>query len=147
LTFTSMNEAFRKDLLAGTASEELAADTPVPGLFSLLLRTGDPDSFLHALRATADRHRMSLVGIEHEDLDEGDFGAEPKLVRLPQAIGLLELVKKIHPAQKAELIRTVFGGRMPPLIEELSGLTKNVAFYKLAPGRLSAMVEIVESLP
>jgi hypothetical protein len=90
---------------------------------------------------------VSLVGIEHEDLDESDFGAEPKLAQLPRAIGLLELVKKIHPAQKAELIRTVFGGRMPPLIEELSGLTKNVAFYKLTPGRLSAMIEIVEALP
>ena len=48
----------------------------------------------------AEEHGVPIVLIEHEDLDAKDFAAEPRLMKLPAAAGILELVKKMPASQK-----------------------------------------------
>jgi hypothetical protein len=78
---------------------------------------------------------------------EPDFAGEPRLTRIPAAVGVLEVVKKIIPFQFNELLRSEFGGRLAPFVRELAGLLQGTVFYRLTPGRLEAMLEILEGLP
>lgn len=145
--FDTMTDAFRKAVLEQTQSELVAEATPNADLHALTLQSRAPGAFLTALRRTAAEHDIPVLQIEYEDLEDKDFNAEPRLLKLPAAAGILELVKKIPASQKAELVRTQFGGHLPPLIEELSRLTRQVTFYKLSPGRLETMVQIIGNLP
>jgi len=145
--FGEMNEMFLSAILEQTHSVLLTAETPAPGLFTLLLRSLEPMGFLEAVRKTADEHSIPLFLIEYEDLDTRDFNSEPKLLKLPAAAGVMELIKKIPSSQKAELVRTQFEGSVARLIEELSGIVRDVGFYKLTTGRLDAMLQAIETLP
>jgi hypothetical protein len=147
VAFTSLSDDFRRDLLVETRSDELASETTDGCLFSILLRTRNQAGFLDALRDVARRHGVSIVRIQHENLGESDYDSEPQLMSIPSVAGVIELVKKIHPAQLGQMIRTEFGGRMPLMVEELSRLVRDARFYKLTPGRLSSMVEAKEALP
>lgn len=147
VTFAAMTPAFRAAVLEATRSELLGEEPVCQGVFSLLVRSRDPAGFLDALRRTAEAAQVPIVFIEYEDLDPRDFSAEPRLMKLSPAIGVMELAKKIPSRQKAELVRTCFGGSMPGLIEELSALVRDVSFYKLSPGRLEPMLRTIETLP
>lgn len=144
--FADMNDSFRAAVLARTQSELLAEDVPAPGLFSLLLKSRQPARFLAALRSTAGEHGVPICFVEYEDLGPRDFNADPQLMKLPAAAGVMELVKKIPSSQKAELVRTQHGGSVPRLIEELTTRVGDVGFYRLTPGRLEAMLQAVENL-
>jgi len=146
VAFTAMNCGFSRALLEETRSELVAEDDGCEGVFVRLLRTRAPDLFLDSLRRVSAEHGVAVVEIRHEDLSESDFGAEPQLVAIPPSMGIMELVKKMHPAQLSEIVRTEFAGRMPLMIEEVAGIVKGAAFYRLTPGRLERMVEGIESI-
>lgn len=146
VVFGATNDAFEAALAAATQSTIVRESSPAPGLVSMLFESRDPDGFLRVLRRTAAEYAIPVIFVDHEDLDARNFAAEPELLRLPQSAGIIELVKKVPASQMAELVRTEFGGSMPRLIEEVAGLTRGVAFYKLSPGRLEAMLQAVESL-
>lgn len=147
VTFAAMDAAFRRAILDQTRSDLVGEESPAPSLFSLLLQSREPAGFLDAVRRTAEQYGIPIVFIEYEDLDARDFSADPRLMKLPAAAGVMELAKKMPASQKAELVRTQFGGRMPPMIEELSRAVRDVGFYKLSPGRLEAMIQAIETLP
>ncbi len=144
--FNAMNPAFRAAVLERTGSERLAERSIGDQVHVLTLRSRAPDGFLDALRAVARTHGIGIVWMQVEDLDPADFDAAPRLLRLPIAVGLVELIKKLPSSQKAELVRTQFGGRMTGLVGELARRVGHAAFYKLSPGRLEAMVETLERL-
>jgi hypothetical protein len=99
----------------------------------------------HLLRLLREQD-VGLAGVRFESLDEPDFDAEPSLLRLPAAAGVMEFAKKIIPHQVRELMTSEFGGRMAPLIEELARLLRGTACYKLTPGRLQSMLRLIEAL-
>ncbi len=91
-------------------------------------------------------HGVALAGVRLEGLDDPDFDAEPALLRIPAAAGVLEFSKKIIPHQVSELIAGEFGGRMTPLLQDLARLLRSTVFYKLTPGRLESMLRLIEGL-
>lgn len=146
VSFNGMTPEFRSELLERTASEWLSESRIADRVHALTLCTRAPDRFPDGLRAAARAHDIGIIRIEHEDLDPCDFDAEPRLLRLPAAAGVLELAEKNGSAQKAELMRTQFAGRMTGLLEELARRVGGVAFYKITPGRIEAMIGAVKSL-
>jgi hypothetical protein len=147
LHFMAMTEDFRRDLLERTGATLLSETASGSRLVSLVLSVPDPSGFLPVLNETVARHGIPLAGINVENLDPRDFAAKPQLIKLPAVAGVIELIKKMPSHNKAELIRAEFGGKMPLLIKEVSGLTDRVTFYKLKPGRLDKMIELIEGVP
>ncbi len=94
-----------------------------------------------------DSQGVELVSLQYEDLSGPDFSADPGLVKIPAAAGVIELVKKIPSFSMRELVKTEFNGKLALMITELSSLLKEVSFYKLSPGRLEEMIGCVEALP
>jgi hypothetical protein len=147
LNFMAITEDFKRDLLERTGATLLSETASGSRLVSLVLNVADPSGFLTVLNETVARHGIPLAGIDVENLDPRDFTTEPQLVKLPAVAGVIELIKKMPSHNKAGLIRTEFGGKMPLLIREVSTLADHVAFYKLKPGRLDKMIELIEGLP
>ena len=147
LNFMAMTEDFKRDLLERTGATLLSETASGSRLISLVLNVADPSGFLPILNETVARHGIPLAGIDVENLDPRDFTAEPQLIKLPAVAGVIELIKKMPSHNKTELIRAEFGGKMPLLIREVSVLADRVTFYKLKPGRLDKMIELIEGLP
>jgi hypothetical protein len=147
VTFAAMTEEFKRDLLERTGATLLSETTSAYQLVSLVMNVADPSGVLPILNETVARHGIPLTGIDAENFDPRDFTAEPQLIKLPAVAGVIELIKKMPSHNKAELIRAEFGGKMPLLIREVSALADRVAFYKMKPGRLGRMIELIEGLP
>jgi hypothetical protein len=111
-----------------------------------ILRVGQAESFLTELTERLETLGLSLAGLTYEDLDPPDYSETPKLVRIPQAAGVIELIKKIPASCKNALIEFEFGGKMTAMTQEIASLVKDVSFYKLSPGRLDLMIESVKGL-
>lgn len=111
------------------------------------LEMADPGAGMPALRRIVADHGVAFAGVRLEGLEDPDFDAEPALLRIPAAAGVLEFAKKIIPHQVSELIAGEFGGRMAPLLGELARLLRGTVFCKLTPGRLESMLRIIEELP
>ena len=116
------------------------------GLTLLVVEMEDPATGMPALIGLIGEHGVALAGVRLEGLEGPDFDAEPELLRIPAAAGVLEFAKKIFPQQLSEMIRAEHGGRMAPLLAELVRLLRRTAFYKLTPGRLPSMVRAIEGL-
>jgi hypothetical protein len=146
IAFTACPDAFDRDLraLPGVAVLDAERDREFP---AFLLETGQPDRLLPAVKDLCDRHRVELAELNYDRLAAPDYTAAPRLVRIPSAAGVVELLKKVPGSQKRRLVDHVFGGRFASLVEELAGTVKNARFYRLSPGRLEDMIRIVEELP
>jgi len=138
---------FERELLIATGSTLVEKDLSIPKTVQLTLQVTDATRFLPAVMDVTERHHIPLGGVQYEDLDPADFNRSPQLVRIPPAAGVLELVKRIPSHQKQRLVAREFGGRVPALVEEMSRLVRDVAFYKLSPGRLDEMLDLIEGLP
>ena len=145
ITFTAWTETFGAELDAVPGLRVLSRGSRDGHPF-LMLEADDPERAMPALLLIARRHDIEIAGLQLEGHEGPDFAIDPVLARIPAAAGVLELVKKIFPLQMKELVRCEFGGRMAPLVQELAGLLRDTAFYKLTPGRLEAMLTRLEGL-
>lgn len=145
ITFTAWTEVFDAELAAIPGLRFLARGER-EGFPFLRLAIEDPERAMPALQLTAKRHAIEIAGVQLEGHDGPDFATDPVLARIPAAAGVLELVKKILPFQMKELVQHEFGGRLAPLVQELAGLLRETAFYKLTPGRLDQMLARLEGL-
>lgn len=145
-SFLGVTPEFREDLLGATGAVIEKESRPFPKIISWRLKVPRPSSFLPTLYTVAARHEIPVVGVAHEDLEPKDFTASPRVVKLPQAAGVMELIKKMSSLQLKAILRSDFEGKMPLLVEELVRLTADAAFYKLTPGRLDEMLAALEGL-
>ncbi|MHB8835933.1 MAG: hypothetical protein ACYC9Y_09515 [Candidatus Methylomirabilia bacterium] len=146
LALTGWNAALGAEL-ASLPGLRLHARSEEDELTLLDVEMADPVADMPALRRIVADHGVALAGVRLEGLESPDFDAEPTLLRIPAAAGVLEFAKKIIPHQVSELIAGEFGGRMAPLLEDLARLLRASVFYKLTPGRLESMLQIIEGLP
>ncbi|MBU0678509.1 MAG: hypothetical protein KJ626_10365 [Verrucomicrobia bacterium] len=145
--FLGLTPEFEAELLERTASTVMDRDNSNPYLPALLLQVGRPETFLETLYEVCEKHSVPLGGLLYEDYEERDFSKSPQLIKLPAAAGMIELAKKIPSTQKGELISQEFGGKMALFMQELSSLSAHVDYYKMSPGRLHEMIDLVENLP
>ncbi len=146
-SFLDSTPAFRDALLAETGARILREEHLHPRIASWLLRVDRSEGFLQKLYAVARRHDVPVAGIEYEDLEEKDFSGTPRLLPLPKAAGVIELIKKMPPSLTKQAIDREFGGKTTAFVSEVTKRLEPVAFYKLSPGRLDEMVSAVENLP
>jgi hypothetical protein len=147
VSFLGATPEFRNDLLDQTKATFIREERISPKITSWRLEVRNSDSFVPTLQDVAGKHGVLVAGVEYEDIAHRDFSASPKLIKLPQSAGVIELVKKIPSSQKKEIMRSDFSGKMPLLVQEITRLTERVAFYKLSPGRLDEMIAAIEGLP
>ncbi|NQT91900.1 MAG: hypothetical protein HQ559_03995 [Lentisphaerae bacterium] len=141
------SDAFRDDLLHRTGATLIRETILEPQCVSFELDVEHPGGFLKAIYATVDAHGAALVGLAYEDTALPDFTREPTLLPVPPSTGVMELVKKIGMFQKKAIIEREFDGKLSRLVAELTSLVSGVSFYKLSPGRLDRMIDLVEGLP
>jgi hypothetical protein len=145
VSFTALAPHFEREVgsLPGLRVLERGCEDALPWL---MLEAEDPERAMPALLRLAEGRGVGVAGVRLEGHAGPDFTADPALRRIPAAAGVLELVKKVFPLQLKALVQGEFGGRMAPLVQELAGLLGETAFYKLTPGRLEAMISLLEGL-
>lgn len=145
VTFTDMPGALEEGLraMAGVEVEEVIESEEFPGM---VLGIQEPTKLLPRLRALADEQGVEFAEFKYESVDGPSFDAEPLLVPIPATAGVIELVKKMPGSFKRALAEDRFDGKLSNMIEELSGVVREVKFYRLSPGRLEQMLDLVEGL-
>jgi len=92
--------------------------------------------------------RRGVLATRVEDLGSPapDFDAEPRLVRLPTSAGVLGMLRHLRGFGAVQDLALATPGGFGPLVLELAATFREVAFYRLTPGRLQAMVRAIESV-
>ncbi|HEY8241018.1 MAG TPA: hypothetical protein VIH35_06205, partial [Kiritimatiellia bacterium] len=87
-----------------------------------------------------------LLHLQFEDFGEHDYSVAPSLTPISPATAVIELIKKMPPHCRTQLITHAFDGKASRLAGEIGGLVRDVSFYRLAPGRLEQALDLVEGV-
>jgi len=99
-----------------------------------------------AVEATLEGERVLVTAVEDLDLPAPDFEATPALDRLTTTEGILALFRHLRGfGAIRELVDATPGG-FGALLIDLAGSLREVAFYRLTPGRLPEMIEAIEGV-
>ena len=146
VSFPAVPPRFKRDLLSETGATLVDRTRLGERLVALSLEVPEPGPFLARVYRVCDRHGIPLAGLQYEDLEPVDFSKEPSLMELRPSIGVIELLKRMSPSQKKNLVDTEMGGALPRLVSEMARITADVGFYRISSGRLDLMVRAAEGL-
>lgn len=117
------------------------------GLFTtVVMQAADLPAAIPALRAAAQAQGGELAMVQHEDFERVNHQEAPAWLPLPVSAGVLELVKRIPASFRSRLVQERYGGQASSLVLALSAALAKARFYKLTPGRLEEMLDLVEAM-
>lgn len=98
---------------------------------------------IEAALAAAD---TMVAGVEDLDAPKPDFSASPRLSRLPVSEATLGLFRHLRGFGAVEELARGSAGGFPELMIDVASRLTGVAFYRLTPGKLSELIERIESV-
>lgn len=91
------------------------------------------------------KHRITLVHIAQGEQAAVDYSQEPRLEKIPKSIAIRELLRSFRGGWTSSLLGAAQGG-VALMLLELSRIIKDVDCYRITPGELGKMADLIFGL-
>jgi len=128
--------------LPGVEKCSLYAETPFP-TFRLIGRRGH--FLLPAIEELCQKYRVALVNIARDGQAAVDYSQNPCLERISKSTAIRELVRSFRGGWRSPVLREANSG-VASMLLELGQIIKGVDCYRIIPGRLEKMADLIFDL-
>ena len=144
LSVDRFKEEMIKDLTALPGVE--ACENPEEKPFPVIKLAGRRGAFLLPdIEAICSRHRVTLIRIAKSEKVIIDYSREPYLERIPKSVAMRELLRGFRGGWTSAVLKEANSG-MASMLFELSTMMKGVECYRMIPGRLEKMSDLLYDL-
>ena len=115
--------------------------------FALLrLRVDEKLKMIPAIEKLCRRYEIPIIYAHTGRAEPMDWDAPPRMRSIPVSQGVIELARMLTFSSKSAILREEFSGRTGRLLTEMARLARKMKFYKMVPGKIREMGEIVDRL-
>lgn len=115
--------------------------------FSLLrLRVDEKSKMIPAIERLCRSSHIPIIYAHRGRAEPMDWDVSPRMRSIPVSQGILELARMLLFSSKSAMLREEFSGSSARLLAEMARFAGQMQFYKMLPGKIRQMGEIVERL-
>ena len=104
----------------------------------------EPEAYVGAeIAAVCERRRTVVFAMARDDERTPNFMCHPRLEPLSVSVAAIELAQRFQGGADSALLGKRYGGKVAGMVWELTEVLGQVACYRLSPGRLEEMADIL----